>query len=215
MTERIVIGNADLIHGDCAEVLPMLGRFDLILTDPPYGIFAHGGKWGKKSELLWDQKPANNMDQLLVAGAHQIIWGGNYFTLPPSRGWLTWFKPDAAPSMAQFEMAWTSFNANARQIFCSIAETNAERVGHPTQKPIRVMRFSIGYNGNHETVCDPYMGSGTTGVACAQMGKRFTGIEKDRKYFDIACERIENAQRQGQMFAPGPAPPPLQMAIDL
>lgn len=89
---------------------------------------------------------------------------------------------------------------NARLIDQSIAATNAERVGHPTQKPLRVMAWSLSFAPDALTVCDPFMGSGTTGVACAARGLAFTGIERERKYFDIACERISRAQAQGQMF---------------
>ena len=215
MAEKVVIGNAELWHGDCREVLQLLQRFDLVLTDPPYGIFAHGGKWGRKIDLQWDKEPAANEVQLLAAGKLQIIWGGNYFRLPPSRGWLAWRKPDRVPSAADFELAWTSMDMNARLIDQSIAATNSERVGHPTQKPLRVMAWSLSFAPDAQTVCDPFMGSGTTGVACAQMGKAFTGIERERRYFDIACERIARAQAQGRMFADEPAPAPEQQALEL
>ena len=86
---------------------------------------------------------------------------------------------------------------------------------HPTQKPVQLMEWCIRHAPEPETVCDPYMGSGTTGVACAQLGKAFTGIERERKYFDIACERIARAQAQGQMFAPESAALPTQQAMEL
>ena len=210
MAEKVVIGNAELWHGDCREVLPLLPAHDLLLTDPPYGIADIGGKWGKKAELHWDKAPADNEVQFLAAGRAQIVWGGNYFRLPPSRGWLAWRKPDRVPSAADFELAWTSMDMNARLIDQTIAATNAERVGHPTQKPLRVMAWSLSFAPDAQTVCDPFMGSGTTGVACAQLGKAFTGIERERKYFDIACERISRAQAQGQMFAPEEQPNPIQ-----
>jgi len=129
-----------------------------------------------------------------------VIWGGNYYALPPSRGWLSWFKPDAPPSMANFELAWTNRDCNARQISHSISATNGERVGHPTQKPERVMRWTIEQAGNPATILDPFMGSGTTGVAAMQLGRKFIGIEIEPKYFDIACKRIEDAQRQTSLF---------------
>lgn len=208
MTEKVVIGNAELYHGDCREVLPLLPDFDLILTDPPYGIgfAAQPTLWqrkaGKKAEN-WDNEtpPAWLFGLMLEKANNLIVWGGNYYALPPSRGWLTWFKPDAPPSMAQFEMAWTSFDMNAKQLKHSISATNAERVGHPTQKPLRVMEWSLTFADIAETVLDPFMGSGTTGAACAKFGKRFVGIERERKYFDIACERIRFAQAQDRLFA--------------
>ena len=204
MAEKVVIGDAELWHGDCREVLPLLPAHDLLLTDPPYGIADIGGKWGKKAELHWDKAPADNEVQFLAAGRAQIVWGGNYFRLPPSRGWLAWRKPDRVPSAADFELAWTSMDMNARLIDQTIAATNAERVGHPTQKPLRVMAWSLSFAPDAQTVCDPFMGSGTTGVACAQLGKAFTGIERERKYFDIACERISRAQAQGTLLPPEP-----------
>ncbi len=129
-----------------------------------------------------------------------IVWGGNYMQLPPSRGWLAWRKPDRVPSAADFELAWTSMDMNARLIDQSIAATNAERAGHPTQKPLRVMEWCLSFAPKAQTVCDPFLGSGTTGVACARMGLQFVGIERERKYFDIACRRIEQAYAQPRLF---------------
>jgi site-specific DNA-methyltransferase (adenine-specific) len=199
MSDVVTIGDATLYHGDCLEILPTLPKVDAVITDPPYGILDHGGKWGKKADLQWDRAPANNMQQLLDAADAQIIWGGNYFSLPPSRGWLVWRKPDRVPSAADVELAWTSRDMNARLLTHSIAATNAERVGHPTQKPLAVMRWSLSFTSGD--VLDPFMGSGTTGVACAQLGRKFIGIELERRYFDIACERIDNAYRQTRLFA--------------
>lgn len=204
--EKVTIGNAELYCGDCAVILPQLERVDLILTDPPYGIgfAAQPTLWqrkaGKKPES-WDNEPPPQWVVLLLLqrAKNLIVWGGNYYGLPPSRGWLTWFKPDAPPSMAHFEMAWTSMDMNARQVQHSISATNSERVGHPTQKPVRVMEWSISHAPEAETICDPFMGSGTTGVAAMNMERRFIGIERERKYFDIACDRIEQAQAQGRL----------------
>ena len=122
---------------------------------------------------------------------------------------LTW--QDNSDNEDGFEI-WRQQNGGE---WLLIAATNAERVGHPTQKPVRVMARSLDFAPNAQTVCDPFMGSGTTGVACAQLGKAFTGIERERKYFDIACERIARAQAQGQMFAPESAALPTQQAMEL
>ena len=200
MSEEVQIGECRLILGDCREVLPTLPMADLVLTDPPYGIYACGGKWGKKSDLQWDKSAADNENQILSAGKLHIIWGGNYFVLPPSRGWLAWRKPDRIPSAADFELAWTSMDMNARLIEHSISATNAERIGHPTQKPLRVMEWCLSFAPSARTVLDPFMGSGTTGVACARMGLQFTGVERERKYFDIAGERIDNAYKQAPLL---------------
>jgi len=104
---------------------------------------------------------------------------------------------------------------NSRLIDQSIAATNAERVGHPTQKPLRVMEWCLSFAPKAQTVCDPFMGSGTTGVACARMGRAFTGIEREPKYFDIACERIARAQAQGQLLPPEPVAAPEQQTMEL
>jgi site-specific DNA-methyltransferase (adenine-specific) len=196
-----------LYLGDCREILPTLPKVDAVVTDPPYGIGDYGGKWGKKSQHRWDSAPANNEAQLLAAGNAHVIWGGNYFRLPPSRGWLAWFKPDRVPSAADFELAWTSLDMNSRHISQSIAATNAERAGHPTQKPVRVMLWSLSFVPNADCVIDPYMGSGTTGVACVQLGRKFIGIEIELKYFDIACRRISNELKRPSFPFPEPAKP--------
>jgi len=209
MAEKVVIGNAELWHGDCREVLPLLPKHDLVLTDPPYGIgyaanpiVGKGKKASNHAGKTWDEEtpPPWLFGLMQEKGKHLIVWGGNYYPLPTSRGWLSWFKPDSPPSMGHFELAWTSMDMLCRQFERSIGATNYERVGHPTQKPIMLMGWCIDMTPDNATVLDPFMGSGTTGVACAQLGKSFTGIERERKYFDIACERIENAYRQEQMF---------------
>ena len=210
MSRVETIGRATLYLGDCRDILPTLPKVDAVVTDPPYGIgfAAQPTKWqrraGKKPEN-WDDNPVPIVTSLPDFSQHCIIWGGNYYALPPSRGWLSWFKPDAPPSMASFELAWTSFDQNARQLKVSIGETNPERVGHPTQKPLRLMKWCVGFVPDAAKILDPFMGSGTTGVAAVQMGRDFIGIEREPKYFDIACKRIEDAQRQGDMFIEGAA----------
>ena len=204
MVDPVIIGNATLYLGDCREILPHLPKVDACITDPPYGIgfAAQPTKWqrraGKKPEG-WDDAVVDAVIGLPEL-APSIIWGGNYYDLPQTRGWLSWFKPDAPPSMAHFELAWTSFDRNARQLSVSIGETNPERVGHPTQKPLRLMEWCLSFVPEAKTILDPFMGSGTTGVACMNLGRSFIGIEMEVKYFDIACRRIEDAQRQARMF---------------
>jgi site-specific DNA-methyltransferase (adenine-specific) len=207
---REVIGLATLYLGDCREVLPPLPKHDLILTDPPYGIkyasnpiVGKGKKASNHEARDWDEDvPAAWVFGLMQEKAkHLIIWGGNYYALPPNRGWLSWFKPDGPPSMGHFELAWTSIDMLCRQFERSIGATNAERMGHPTQKPILLMEWCIDMAPDNASVLDPFMGSGTTGVACANLQRAFTGIERDEKYFDLACRRIEDAQRQERLIA--------------
>lgn len=214
MSERVVIGNAELWHGDCREVLPLLPKVDAVITDPPYGINAARTRNSAKDGWVdygcdgWDltRPERETFDLFLQLGRVVIVWGGNYFTdwLPPSMRWLSWDKGQDGFSLADFELAWTNQNKAARRINYPRALSLKDVKQHPTQKPEAVMRWCIALAEDPQTVLDPFMGSGTTGVACAQLGKAFTGIERERKYFDIACERISRAQAQGQMFEPEP-----------
>lgn len=214
------IGGQRLLLGDCLSIMPTLGRVDAVVTDPPFGInYAANpvvGKCKKSSNHArkdWDVA-APDISFILSFASQHIIWGGNYFELPPSRGWLTWFKPDAPPSLGQFEMAWTSIDRTTRQISRSIAATNAERIGHPTQKPLAVMEWCLAFLPDAKTILDPFMGSGTTLVACQKLGRHGIGIEIDPDYFEIACRRVEEAARQPDLFI-APAPKPIQEGFDL
>lgn len=208
------IGGATLYLGDCMDILPTLPKVDAVITDPPYGIaktwkggFSSKHGWAKaatESDLRndWDEFiPSNELFQLILSkGSQQIIWGGNYFDLPPSRCWYVWNKPERGFSLAEAELAWTNKDSVVR-VF-DWPRSDPGRV-HPTQKPIALMAWCV-EKVDGQTVLDPFMGSGTTGVACAQMGRNFIGIEREPKYFDIACKRIEQAYAQGQIFATEP-----------
>jgi site-specific DNA-methyltransferase (adenine-specific) len=210
MIEPVIIGRARLYLGDCRDILPTLPRVDAVVTDPPYGIAAvwkggfsdkHG--WGKAKDEAglrneWDEATPSEatMAAVVAAGREVIIWGGNYFDLPPSRCWLVWSKPERNFTLAEAELAWTNRDNVVRVL--DYARSDPDRL-HPTQKPVGVMRWCIDKTKG-ETVLDPFMGSGTTGVAAVQMGRSFIGIEREQKYFDIACKRIEDAQRQGDFF---------------
>lgn len=216
---KVEIGDATLYLGDCAEILPLIGKVDAVITDPPYGINVAAKDRAKEKQRHyfkayavgdWDKsRPATEIfTAMRELSNHQIIWGGNYFAdlLPPSMGWLAWDKTQRGLGQADGELAWTSFN-NAMRIFTAnrvIFEQEGGR-DHPTQKPIRLMVWCIEYADRHgkaQSILDPYMGSGTTGVAAIQLGRKFVGVERDPKYFDIACKRIEQAVAQGQLFAP-------------
>ena len=218
MSEVVTLGDCCLILGDCREVLPTLGRFDAVITDPPYGLAEklQGGTWGKEFEGVskdWDAKPWEPTSEFLEIAKTYVIWGGNYFNLPPSRCWLIHDKTIRGMTFADAEMAWTDLDKNTRVLSYLVPRGFVgEERQHPTQKPIRLMHWCVEQAGNPETILDPFMGSGTTGVACVQLGRKFTGIERERKYFDIACERISRAQAQGQLI-PHEAPKQTQEAL--
>lgn len=203
---REVIGNAVLYLGDCREILPQCDKADLLLTDPPYGLGdrMQGGTWGASPEFLemreWDQNApeAALVASCVAAGTLSIIWGGNLFALPPSRCWLLWDKSNAVPTMADFEMAWTNIDRPSKRFVHPVGRILN---GHPTEKPEALMRWCIAQAGTAATILDPFMGSGSTGVAAMQAGRRFVGIEIREPYFDTACRRVENAQRQTRLFA--------------
>jgi DNA modification methylase len=213
--ETVTIGDATLIRGDCMEVLPTLERVDCVITDPPYGINKDGqvrttgGNGGRKAyEFLgWDgERPADDIFSIILSKAPKhCIWGGNYFAdlLPPTMRWLVWDKGQRI-NQSDGELAWTSLQSALRICTMNRVELMQDGAQHPTQKPVRLMTWTIEQMGPCQTILDPFMGSGTTGVACAQLGRTFTGIERERKYFDIACERISRAQAQGQMFPTEP-----------
>jgi len=187
-----------IYHGDCREIVPTLGRFDLLLTDPPYGtgFAARPTKWQRRAGMLpasWDVALEDDcafVRSLAGMADKAIVWGGNYFCLPASRCWLCWFKPDAPPSMGMFELAWTSMDANPQHKSHSISATNAERVGHPTQKPLAVIMWCIGLAGDVQTILDPFAGSGTTGRAAKDLGRNAVLIEREERYCEIAARRM-------------------------
>ena len=209
--EKVVIGDAELYCGDCRDVLPTMGHVDALVTDPPYGIGEAAGKNKSRSHLAkstdygndaWDDKPiAGDLIQALRdATSTQIIFGGNYYDLPPTSCWLVWDKDNGNADFADCELAWTNMKCAVRRIkwrwngFLQEDMKRKEKRVHPTQKPVPVMRWCIErIKANPQAILDPFMGSGTTGVACVQLGRKFIGIEKERKYFDIACRRIQEA----------------------
>ena len=231
MPEKVVIGNAELWHADCREVLPLLPRVDLVLTDPPYGIGIDGQKESvnrnpkhnrKAHDFMgWDNETPERLvfELLRYKSDGQIVWGGNYFTdkLPhPTKGWLFWDKGQRGLTMSDGELAWTSFDFPTRAYTLNrVALQEDGGTEHPTQKPLRLMTWCLGLVPDARTVCDPFMGSGTTGVACAQLGREFIGIEREPRYFEIACRRIEQAQAQGTLLEPDAAPVPEQAGLEL
>lgn len=209
------IGDATLYLADCRDVLPTLPKVDAVITDPPYGIGIASNPVRQMHEnMKWDDSmPSYEILQACIKLGHvAIVWGGNYFGLPAAQCFLVWDKLQPQEfSLAMCEMAWTNKKSPAKLYRQSVLSYKKE---HPTQKPVELLVWCIEQSGSPQSVLDPFMGSGTTGVACAQRGRRFIGIEREPKYFDIACRRIEQAYAQGQLFD-NSAPKPEQEELTL
>lgn len=214
-----------IYHGDCAEIAPQLGRFDLLCTDPPYGIGEARSMSRGRSKVVrdkrkgnvravvavkdygvsdWDDRPVSDalLTDLRSRAQWQCIFGGNYYSLPPSSAWLVWDKENGSNSFADAELAWTNCECAVRlrrhqwngMIRGGVAGVLAEPRYHPTQKPLAVMSWAISLCAERPTsVLDPFMGSGTTLVACRNLGIRAVGIEREERYCEIAVRRL--AQR--------------------
>lgn len=222
------IGDATLYLGDCREILPTLGKVDAVVTDPPYGIGEAAGKNASRTNAAtakdygndeWDNEPIAPETLALVraAGRWQVIFGGNYYNCPPASCWLVWDKLNGSNDFADCELAWTNLPKAVRRLrylWNGMLRANGEGRGdHPTQKPLGVMKWALQHlPPGSRSVIDPFMGSGTTGVACAELGLAFKGIERETRYFDAACRRIEAAYKQPRLFAE-PIAKPVQEAM--
>ena len=197
--------------GDCLEVMPTLGEVDAVVTDPPYGIGEARGKNASRGNLAvavdygvsdWDDVPASpeQVAAMRAMSRWQIIFGGNYFDLPPTSCWLVWDKQNGDNDFADCELAWTNLDRAVRRIvwqWHGMIRKGKEERHHPTQKPVGVMQWCIGWlPADAQTILDPFAGSGTTGVAALRLGRRFIGIERDPTYFQLACDRLR-AEEQG------------------
>ncbi len=233
MIERI--GDATLYLGDCLEIISKIPKVDAVITDPPYGIGENSKKVasrqrkaGGKSNALADQRDYGDFDwdhappttdliaSIRAASDWQAFFGGNYFELPPTSCWLVWDKLNGDNDFADCELAWTNWPKAVRRIqwrWNGMIRQGGEDRYHPTQKPLTVMKWVIDLCPKAETILDPFMGSGTTGVAAVQMGRKFIGIEREKKYFDIACERIANAYAQPSLIETTPQPKPEQSIL--
>lgn len=237
MSRVETIGECTLYLGDCRDILPTLGKVDAVVTDPPYGIGESAGKAKTRTTGFsprvkgayqkdygdddWDDNPidADLIDMVRAAGQWNIIFGGNYYPLPATSCWLVWDKLNGDTDFADCELAWTNLPKAVRRVrylWNGCMRANGEKRGdHPTQKPIGVMRWALTQlPADVKTIIDPFMGSGTTGVACALQGLSFIGIEREAKYFDAARRRIEEAYRQPRLFAE-PVAKPVQETLAL
>ena len=221
------IGAHRLILGDCLEVMPLLGKVDAVVTDPPYGI-----NWKPRvnhQDQKWVDEITFDPAEIAAKGDGATIWGAEYLApmLPPSKAWLTWVKRPLVGfdfsgdnrSYATTEIAWSTVGKSA---FFPLVWDGGKRAGakenrtfcHPSQKPVELMEWCLRRHGSAQTILDPFMGSGTTLVACQKLGRAGIGIELDPDYFEIACKRVEGAMRQPDLFVEAPKTPE-QTGFDL
>jgi len=201
--------------GDCMEYMAGLKdrEFKLAIVDPEYGIEVNhnmgrrrGDKPSEYKKAYWDKKPPEQdyFDELSRVSQNQIIFGGNYFYLPPTPCWILWdkgFSPDV--TFAQFEMAWTSFDSSCKKYDCTSADR--ERI-HPTQKPVALYKWILSrYAKPGDRILDTHGGSGSSVIACLDAGFPITWIEKDEDYFNSAFLRVSEHYKQLNLFAPSPA----------
>jgi len=210
VNKPVIIGNATLYLGDCLEILPTLPKVDAVITDPPYGngYAPRGGETAGSVDLdsgaipAWDIYSDDWMKFIDCPAAvfcSQATMFTTAYAIGADRA-LLYVKSNPSPFGTSWEPCLTRgwSHSRQRQHWEGYNAENGQQ--HPTQKPLALMRWIVGTT-QAKTILDPFMGSGTTGVACMNLGRKFIGIEIEPKYFDIACERIENAQRQGRMFA--------------
>lgn len=208
-----------LYHGDCLGVMSQLEtKFDLCLTDPPYGIkqdkgfsgFSGFGGFGKpiaRKQYIdnWDKKrPSKDIFDLILNKANKVlIFGGNFFAdlLPQSTHWIVWDKKNTMPTFSDAELIWTNIKRNSVKIKTFtynglIGKDKTIRV-HPTQKPVELIEILLtDYSNKNDLILDPFLGSGTTAIACENLNRRWVGIEKEEKYCEIAAKRIEQTVNQ-------------------
>lgn len=208
-----------LYHGDCLELLPGL-EADCVVTDPPYGIGVGRMNMGFSASFRldrseWDMKAPSpeTFEIILGIAGHHIIWGGNYFGLPPTRGFLVWDKGGGFKdrSFSEVEMAWTDIDMPARcKRLDPLASGDYHKTRlHKTQKPVSLMQWCLGFVPAADTILDPFTGSGTTAIACIRTGRRFIGIEIEEKYCETAAKRIERELAQPMLpFIEKPEPIP-------
>jgi site-specific DNA-methyltransferase (adenine-specific) len=199
-----------LHNKDCLEAMLEMAdnQFDLAIVDPPYGLKKSSvqgqGKMKKRIFNLgdvfkWDIAPTQQyFDELMRVSKNQIIWGGNYFDLPPTRCIICWDKKQPWPNFSQIEMAWTSFDTPAK-IFRFNNKTR-DKI-HPTQKPVALYKWLLqNYAKDGDSILDTHLGSGSIAIACHDMGFDLTAYEIDEEYFAAAQQRLKKHQQQLKLF---------------
>lgn len=217
--KKIEIGNATLYLGDCMDILPTLDKVDAVITDPPFGvgnfvqttgtIRGRGAEKGKLVEWNESAPPPEFFELLKTMSTHRIIWGANFFNCFEDKGGaIIWDKAQPMPNFSKADIAsCTHFQKTeiVRIPWTNFTVARMAKTDHPCERPVELYEWCIEYlPGKINTVLDPFLGSGSCGVAALQLGRKFIGIEKEARYFDIACKRIEQAVAQGQLFEPEP-----------
>lgn len=216
-----MMSDVDLKLGDCLDVMRGMadGSVDCIVTDPPYGILGGAKAIGganiveptQYKKMDWDYIPFSieQFRECQRVSENQIIFGYNHFSsiLPSTPCFIVWDKKCQNgwdDTFADGELAWTSFNRPGkiyRHLWMGALKKKKEKRFHPTQKPVDLFKWIVEkFTDENDIILDPYMGSGTTGVACVKMGRSFIGIELDPEYFAIAEKRIEAAQGEFALF---------------
>ena len=207
------LGNIKLYNADCMQVMKTFKdkQFSLAICDPPYGIGMDGGNVGYKGSNNFDKKgwdkeiPSKDyFEELFRVSTNQIIFGGNYFGLPPTRCFLVWDKGEGFynRTYAECELAWTSFNANTTKIkYDPLARGDYKGKIHPTQKPVKLYKWLLqNYAKEGDTILDTHFGSLSIGIACHDLKFDLTAIELDEDYYEMAKKRLINHQRQLTLF---------------
>ena len=216
---REIFGNATLYLGDCRDILQTLQPPDAVIADPPYGMGYRSSynssrkgigasmirKDGNFKPIKGDFTPFDPT-HLVALGVPTILWGANYYAnmLPPSGCWLVWDKlagKTPTPSSADVELAWTNVRSPSRMfthLWRGIIRAGEENVAngrklHPNQKPVALMDWCLGFVPSAKRITDPYMGSGSLGVACLRRSLEYVGIDNDPQHFETACRRLDDA----------------------
>lgn len=198
----------DLRHCDCMEYLATCedNAFELAIVDPPYGIEIHNsgrlGHYGGKGKLWDNETPSQDyFKEVFRISRNAIIWGGNYFALPPTRGFIIWDKQQPAEvSFASCEYAWTSFDRSAKTFYMRPQNADGIRI-HPTQKPVKLYEWLLmNYAKEGDRILDTHLGSGSIALACHNLGFDLVGCELDSDYYAAACGRLDRHKKQLRMF---------------
>jgi site-specific DNA-methyltransferase (adenine-specific) len=205
----------NLYNKDCMQALKEFkdNQFDLAIVDPPYGIDAGNMQMGNNTKKKWTKKDWDKntptkeyFDELFRISKNQIVWGGNYFDLPPSKCWVVWDKNNGESDFADGEMAWTSFNKPMRikKIhWCGSASNWEDTNGkiHPTQKPVKLYEWLLmNYANKGDKILDTHLGSGSIAIACHNLRYDLEGYELDKEYFESASKRLKRHQQQLTIF---------------